>query len=100
MEYLLHISYDLSFKKWVAQNGNEKKHKQEKKEYLQSQLKRRMGLYIDCIKQRSGLSNDGNTCRQFFSNSELSTEITNVSYQILTKYTYSVMNKSSSVYRV
>ena len=61
MECILHISYNLSFKKWSARTADMKQKRDEKKAYVQNQFKERMGLYVDYVKQGGGSSNDGNT---------------------------------------
>lgn len=51
MECLLHISYNLPFKKWSAKTDEHKKMKEEKKRQIQFNFKRRLGLIVDVVKQ-------------------------------------------------
>ena len=46
-----------------------------KKEEIQVNLKKKLGLDIDIVKVGSGNTNDGNTARRFFENEEISAEI-------------------------
>lgn len=66
MEFLLHVSYNLSFKKWSVRDPYLRKQVETEKK-IQQQFKKDMNLLIDVVKQGSGLTNDGNTARRFFS---------------------------------
>lgn len=66
MEFLLHVSYNLEFKKWSVREPYMKKQQAETKKKIQEQFKKDMNLLVDVIKQGSGLTNDGNTARRFF----------------------------------
>lgn len=55
MECILHISYNLSFKKWSAVTENDKTEKQIAKKRIQQLFKEKMGLLIDIM------PNQGNT---------------------------------------
>jgi len=45
-----------------------------------------MGLLIDVVKPGKGTSNDGNTVRKFFGNPQLSTEITGLDENLITRF--------------
>ena len=77
-EYLLHVAYNMPFKKWTANTPQRKKLHNERKEEIQRKFKDKMGLLVDMVKQGWGSSNDGNTARRFFSNAQLSAEITGI----------------------
>ena len=51
LECILHISYNLPFKKWSVNKDEMKEMKNERKEEIQKQFKD-MGLYIDYVKQQ------------------------------------------------
>lgn len=84
MEYILNISYNLSFKKWAAtkKNGFDIEKKQNKLR-IQKEFRERLGIYIDVVKQGSGNTNDGNTARRFFENYNIVAEITLVDENII-----------------
>lgn len=67
MEFLLHVSYNLSFKQWNTRDANTKQQHDEAKKRIQEQFKKDLALHVDVMKQGSGLTNDGNTARRFFS---------------------------------
>lgn len=80
-ECLLHISYRLTLKekKWTVKNDDDKKEMKLRKNKIQSQFKKDMGLIVDMPKAGgSGTSNDGNTARRFFANAALSSRITGI----------------------
>lgn len=51
MELVLHISYNLSFKKWYAITDVYKKEKETKKRYIQKRFRNELGLIIDKPRQ-------------------------------------------------
>lgn len=85
-ECLLHISYNISFKKWAANSPELKKIRDERKNQIQKDFKERMGLLVDVVKQGWGSSNDGNTARAFFSNPQVSADITGIDVQLIKKF--------------
>lgn len=85
LECLLHLAYKLPIKKWQARGDNEKKVVAETKKSIQKQFREKMGLIVDVPKAGFGNSNDGNTARRFFSNPELSAEITKIDVELIKK---------------
>lgn len=83
MEMILHISYNLSFKKWSARTPDDKQSKEDKKKIVQHQFRSQMGLHIDKPRQGTGNSNDGNTARRFFENYHCTSEITGVDEDLI-----------------
>lgn len=83
-EYFVHVAYKLDVRKWQARSANDKMLVAAKKSYVQTQFRERLGLIVDKPKSGgSGTSNDGNTARRFFSNSEISAEITGIKKDLL-----------------
>lgn len=83
-EYFIHVAYKLDVKKWQARSANDQMLVSAKKKYVQTQFRERLGLIVDKPKSGgSGTSNDGNTARRFFSNSEVSSEITGIKKDLL-----------------
>lgn len=82
-ENLVHLSYKLNIKKWQARSADDKKHVEEQKKRIQQEFKTRLGLVVDKPRQSYGNSNDGNTARRFFENSEISSEITGIDKNII-----------------
>lgn len=74
MEYLLHISYNLDFKKACAK-GDDKILKIKRKEMIKKKLKSKLSLIVDVVKQGSGTTNTGNVARCFFAEAETVAEI-------------------------
>lgn len=95
MEMILHISYNLSFKKWSATTEENKRLKQEKKKIVQKRFREELGLIIDKPRQGSGNSNDGNTARRFFYNGSCSADITGVDITLI-KRLYIILQAMSS----
>lgn len=84
MEYVLHIAYNLKFKKWQAtKKGGFAELKENKKREIQQKFKEQMGLQIDFVKQGSGTTNDGNTARRFFANPSITSAITGVNKNVI-----------------
>lgn len=95
MDMILHISYNLEFKKWSASTEDQKRVKQEKKQTVQKRFREELGLHIDKPRHGSGNSNDGNTARRFFFNSTCSANITGVD-ETLIKRLHIVLQTLSS----
>ena len=77
-EFILHVGYKLAIKKFVAKTPEEKQLVQERKSSIQHSFKNLLSLNVDMPKVGSGNSNDGNTARRAFVNSELFSNITGV----------------------
>lgn len=83
-EFFLHVSYRLGVKKWHMRTEEEKKSFSERKKYIQMQFREKLGLIVDQPRSGgSGTSNDGNTARRFFSNSEISADIIGIDKTII-----------------
>lgn len=83
LEMILHISYNLDFKKWMATGDENKELKKLKMGYVQERFRKELGLIIDKPKQVSGNTNDGNTARRFFYNSCVASDITGVDEELI-----------------
>uniref|UniRef100_A0A2S2QS23 Uncharacterized protein n=1 Tax=Sipha flava TaxID=143950 RepID=A0A2S2QS23_9HEMI len=82
-ECLIHVSYRLDFKIWQARGEENKQMLKVRKEEIQKQFRLKMGLIIDQPTQRgAGTSNDGNTARRFFVDTEMSSSITGLKKRI------------------
>lgn len=83
-EYFIHLSYRLDFKKWQARSPEEKEALTIKKRSIQKEFRLKLGLIIDKPRSGgSGTSNDGNTSRKFFANSDISAEITGLRKELI-----------------
>jgi len=76
MEYILHLSYNLSFKSWRTSETSIYQRRNKKR--IQNQFKKRVGIQVDIVKQGTGTANDGNTSRRFFGNPTVMAEITQI----------------------
>lgn len=84
-ECLLHLSYKLGLKKWQAR-GEDKKSVESKKKFIQKEFRSKLGLIVDEPKPGYGSTNDGNTARRFFQNSEISASITGLDEEIIKRF--------------
>lgn len=85
-ECLLHISYRLDVKKWQLRDAADKINVKQRSVAIQSRFKNEMGLIVDKPKPGYGNTNDGNTARRFFGNSELSAEITGIDLNLIQNF--------------
>lgn len=85
MECILHISYNIDFKKWAAR-GDNKLLQKERKQMTQDEFFTVTGLLIDIVKQGFGTTNDGNTARRFFRDYEKSAEITGIDGTLIKRF--------------
>lgn len=83
-ECLLHIAYRLPFQIWRVSKNN--KEFLEHKKKIQNEFKKRTGLIIDQVKTGFGNTNDGNTARRFFSNSDVASEITGINKELIVNF--------------
>lgn len=81
-ECLLHVSYKLPIKKWIVRESDKAVVLQNKAR-IQKMFRERCGLIVDKPKPGFGSSNDGNTARRFFSDPELTAEITNIDINLI-----------------
>lgn len=82
MEYILHLSYNLSFKSWRTSETT-RSIKEETKTRVQQQFKEKLGIQVDVVKQGAGTSNNGNTSRRFFENPTVTAEITQIDEKLI-----------------
>lgn len=99
MECLIHVSYNIEFKKWSARSDEEKEMKKMRKLTIQQKFKKELGLTIDVVKQGVGTTNDGNTARRFFENSEKSAEITGLDLNLIKRF-YTILQVLASNQRI
>lgn len=85
-ECLIHIAYRLPFKTWQVKGEENKEKFNAAKKQIQEHFKSRMGLIVDKPKPGCGSTNDGNTARRFFSNVDLSSEITKIDKELILKF--------------
>ncbi|XP_028165522.1 uncharacterized protein LOC114356509 [Ostrinia furnacalis] len=98
-ECILHIAYNLPFKSWSVRGDENKKIKEERKQQIQQDFRRELGLLVDFVKQGSGKTNDGNTARAFFTNYKISARITGINEQLIKRF-YIILQTISSGYDV
>lgn len=98
-ECLLHISYNIPFKSWSVRNSNHKQQRLLRKQEIQAAFRNRLGLLVDIVKQGKGSTNDGNTARKFFSNLEISSEITGLDFNLLKKF-FVILQTISSGHKI
>lgn len=94
-ECLIHISYNIPFKTWSIRNPESKLQRDNRKKDIQNEFRSKLGVLVDFVKQGKGTSNDGNTARIFFSNYELSSEITGLNVNLV-KRIYVILQTISS----
>lgn len=85
-EFLLHLSYKLSIRKWQARTEADKLKVEQRKKDIQEKFRKSLGLLIDMPKSSAGNTNDGNTARRFFEDPELSSSITGVDKEIIHRF--------------
>lgn len=98
-ECLLHIAYNLPFKSWSVRGDENKKIKDERKQKIQHDFRKELGLLVDIVKQGSGKTNDGNTARAFFTNYKTSACITGIDEQLIKRF-YVILQTISSGYEI
>lgn len=85
-ECFLHISYKLEIKKWQARTAEEKDSVGRRKLEIQEMFRKQMGLLVDMPKQSVGNTNDGNSARRFFRNSEVTASITGIDVRLIGRF--------------
>lgn len=75
---LLHLFYKLSVKKGQLRLEIKKHIVKERKLIIQEKFEIKIGLIVDVPKPDFGNTNDGNTSRRFFANTDLAAEITDL----------------------
>lgn len=86
MECLLHISYKLEVRKWRVTQTDDKIKVEQKKCLIQSKFKSETGLLIDMPSPKGGNTNDGNTARRFFRDSEITARITGLNLELIKRF--------------
>lgn len=89
MEYLLHISYNLEFKKRCARTKEEKDSKKKRKTLIQKSLKK-LSITVDVVKQGAGTTNTGNVARSFFAQAKSVATVTGLS-EVLIKRLHNIL---------
>jgi len=84
-ECILHISYRLNIKTWLRGSEN-KRAFEEKKHEIISKFREETGLLVNVIKQGSGSTNDGNTAKRFFKDSQKAAQITGVDKNLISRF--------------
>ncbi|CAG9834500.1 unnamed protein product [Diabrotica balteata] len=79
-------AYKEPIKKWQARTPEDKKIIKETKEKVQKCFRAEMGLLVDIPKAGYGNSNDGNTSRRFFQNTECSSRITGLNRELINRF--------------
>ncbi|XP_055697420.1 uncharacterized protein LOC129809645 [Phlebotomus papatasi] len=82
-EAILHVAYRLSFKKYFKRH-HEDEFKATKLR-IQQEFFEQLGLHVDKPRPGSANSNDGNTARRFFANPQVSSEITGIKEELITR---------------
>ena len=98
-ESLLHLAYKIPLLKWQARSDEEKKIVKEAKKKRKTSFKEELGVQVDIPKAGFGNTNDGNTSRSFFSNPELSSQITGVNLDLI-KGLHVILEVISSRYKI
>lgn len=83
-EYFIHVSYRINIKKWQVRSAEDKASVAQRKEFIQQ-----LGLIVDKPRSGgSGTSNDGNSARKFFHNSQISAEVTGIRKDLIDVVTF------------
>jgi hypothetical protein len=85
-ECLLHIAYNLKFKKGVVRTEEDRQTRASTKEAIQEDFRRKLGLMVDFVKQGFGTTNDGNTARRFFEDPEQTARITGLDARLIRRF--------------
>lgn len=86
MECVLHIAYRLNFKKWQARTEEEKTKLKAKKKFIIDKFRSETGMLLDTPKQGGGNTNDGNSARRFFKNTDISSRITGINKELIDRF--------------
>lgn len=83
MEFILKLAYTLPRPGETATDNTPREDIQSRKEIIQAEFSRKLGLKVDCPKHGYGNTNDGNTSRRFFENDKMTSLITGVNHEII-----------------
>jgi hypothetical protein len=87
LELVLHIAYRLPFKNWQARGDDAKSAVSNEKSRIQKDFREQMGLVIDQPRSGgAGTSNDGNTARRVFQDTEIASNILNIDKALLDNF--------------
>ena len=84
-EYVLHLGYKLENQSYQARTPEQKVSVQIRKKKIQKECREKLSLIVDVPKVGFGNSNDGNTARKAFANSEVFSQITGVQEEAITR---------------
>lgn len=99
-EFVLHVAYRKDLKKWQIRNDEEKEILKQCKAEIQKKMWELMSLHVDKPKSNgSGNTNDGNTARKAFSNTELFAFITGIDIRFLDRL-FTILVSISCEYEV
>lgn len=99
-EFVLHLAYKLDLKKWQVRGSTDKEIVAEKKKIIQDKFWLQMGLHVDKPKANgSGTTNDGNTARRAFSQTELLASITGINVNFL-EHLHTILIALSSEFEI
>ena len=82
-EFILHLGYKMENQKFQARTEKEKLSVNLRKNLIKSKFREKLSLIVDQPKVGFGNSNDGNTSRRAFENSEIFSEITGVDIEVI-----------------
>lgn len=85
MECLLHVAYNIEFKRGRV-DLRTRPIKEARKDLIKRELREKIGIQIDTVKQGTGTTNSGNTSRRFFANPALISEITGLDEDIIKRF--------------
>lgn len=84
MEFILKLAYTLPrLGETKTEDSQKREDIQRRKEIIQAEFSRKLGLKVDCPKHGYGNTNDGNTSRRFFENDKITSLITGVNHEII-----------------
>lgn len=85
-ECLLHVGYKLELGTWQARGKDAKLAIKNRKKNIQAAFKEQLHLLVDKPKQGMGNSNDGNTARRFFRETDVSARILGVDAILMRRF--------------
>ena len=96
LECMLHLAYRQDIRKWQARGLQDQESVKSTKERIQKEFKQQIGLVVDKPRSGgSGTSNDGNTARRIFSNTDVSSKILGVDKQLMDMFSTVLSTLSS-----
>lgn len=96
LEWVLHLAYKLRVKKHYKKlTDHENQLIAEDKKRIQDACREELGILVDCVKQGTGNTNDGNIARKFFEEYRKVSIITNVREEFI-KRLYVIMQAITS----